>query len=115
VERIAANLPTMLCLLVTAAVVIAAVMVVRTRRRRVPDTTGWAPAQATVVARQELVVDDQPHAQLTVEFQTWRGQVVRFTDQVPVWQVQYGTTLGVIYDPDDPLRAQVVRRHRPHG
>jgi len=111
VKTLAANVPTALCLLVVMAAVVSAV--VMRLRRRGTDTGGWAPAQGVVLTREEVRQHGELWLRLVVEFRSWRGQMVRFTDEAPAWQVPYpDDTVAMIFDPASPEKGRLVRRNR---
>lgn len=110
------NLPVMSCIAATLLIVALLVAaIVRLRQGRRLDTSGWTPARGTIADRREYDRGGRTQVALTVVFSTRDGQQVWFTDELAAWQLEFGATVPVIYDPGDPLRAQVIRRSRGHG
>lgn len=110
------NLPVISCIAVTTLVLaVLTTSVMRAGQGCTADISGWASTRGIVAERREYERDGQPWISLIVSFSTGDGRKVWFTENLAAWQVEFGTTVPVLYDPDDPLRAKVVRGYLGRG
>lgn len=108
------NLPFVVCIAIVALAALWLAIALRRSRTSRLDTSDWLPARGTVIQRRENGRNPGQEVTLIIAFSTLDGRRVEFTDVLAAWQVDYSATVPVIYDPDDPTQARVIRRRRGH-
>ncbi len=112
VRYLLSSLPLISCIAIVALAIAWLALAVGRKRRGRLDTADWIPARGTIVERHEHDRKANRDVSLTVTFSTLDGRRIEFTDELAAWQVEFGTTVPVIYDPANPSRARVIRRRR---